>query len=79
MADSRATPDLSFKCENCMHHRSIGYRMVGTDETGGGPEEFYVCNKGIEPSIYNRAVDTCRHPRSQDEIDFIQLRASLGL
>ena len=32
-------------CEDCSFCRSEGAIMVGTDDTGGGPEEAYSCSK----------------------------------
>ena len=72
MANSPATPALAFKCEHCMNCVSVGFKQVGRDDEGGGPEEHYICTKGIEPSMYNRAVEKCTHPTSQDELDFIE-------
>lgn len=38
--------NIPWYCLECTHCQSCGEVMVGTDETGGGPEESYKCSKG---------------------------------
>jgi hypothetical protein len=38
--------DVSPLCWDCVNSKSEGEFMVGSDATGGGPEEFVSCKKG---------------------------------
>ena len=57
-----ATPDIPSKCEDCVNIKSVGDRMVGTDDTGGGPEEFFTCSKGWNlERLWSRVVRGMEH------------------
>ena len=49
---SKATPDTSSLCDSCLNLQFVGEFMVGTVESGG-PEEFFMCEKGHDCSRYN--------------------------
>jgi len=44
--------NIPLYCEDCVNCESDGYVMVGTDETGGGPEESYNCKADRNMSHY---------------------------
>jgi len=37
--------DTPLYCDECIHCKRAGEMMVGSDATGGGPEEAFTCEK----------------------------------
>ena len=44
--------DIPRYCDECIHCKSQGEIMVGSDSTGGGPEESFSCDKGRNMTYY---------------------------
>ena len=51
--------DIPMYCDDCDNCRRAGDIMVGTDATGGGPEESFTCEKDRNMSYYFRRDDHC--------------------
>ena len=59
------TPDTMSQCDECIHCKSEGFRQVGSYESGG-PEEFFSCNKGHNPSIHTNSARAGRRCPSRE-------------
>ena len=51
--------DIPMYCDDCIHIINQGTIMVGTDESGGGPEESFSCDKGRNMSYYHYNGEQC--------------------
>jgi len=45
--------DIPLYCDECIHCKEEGDLMVGTDESGGGPEPSFSCNKDRNMGYYD--------------------------
>lgn len=64
-----ATVNCPFYCTDCIHSHYDGDIMVGSDATGGGPEESYSCRKGRDMEHYWFHDIPCPEYENMDSFD----------
>jgi hypothetical protein len=62
--------DVSALCWECNHCKPEGEHMVGTDATGGGPEDFVSCKKGWNQIGLRMSGRVCPDRETNYDIDY---------